>query len=34
MGVLKIKTAAGWISLPSVGPQGPTGPSGGIFRRV
>ena len=30
MGVLKIKTEAGWVSIPSIGPQGPPGE---IYRR-
>jgi len=38
MGVLKVKTVDGWISIPSVGPQGATGPAGAgsseSYRRV
>lgn len=33
-GVLKIRTADGWVSIPSIGPQGETGPSFAVYRRA
>jgi hypothetical protein len=32
-GVLKIRLADGWVSIPSIGPQGETGPSFAAYRR-